>query len=91
MIDFEGKVRIDDLPEAQQHSDCIRDCLRMALIGHISGDYNMVKDRIQDAMKSIDKIDDLKQRKESFDLASEFLSEKVIEPYERQTRVIGRF
>jgi len=90
MIDWEGKVIPADEPEAIEHSECVRDCLREALTAHIIGDYNIVKARLKDAQKSIDRLDKLIQYRETMNLAKEFATAEALEQYEMHMAMMAK-
>ncbi|HEX7065883.1 MAG TPA: hypothetical protein VF199_12510 [Bacillales bacterium] len=89
MINVRHRVMPCDFVAAAKEAHCISECINIAAAGMAMDDLNMVRDRLKDALRSVEELDRLSRTKKSFDLAGEFLSKTAIEAYEKQMGGLG--
>lgn len=78
MIDVRQRVLPGDFLQAAQEAHCISECINVAAAGMAMDDLNMVRDRLKDAMKSMNELDRLMQYKRDNELAEAVIGHQKV-------------
>ncbi|SET76665.1 hypothetical protein SAMN05216389_12618 [Oceanobacillus limi] len=66
-----------DLPEAEKHEQCYRECRDLADVHMAHGNYELAKQRITDALKSAHELSKLKTKKKEEERYKNLLKDLV--------------